>query len=103
MLFIYNIWVCITAAVAIASYLSAFYLFRFKRRFGSYIAMSCLSVAAEASIAAITMGMLPAPRIGLWAVVARLTGRLLEAIALAVLALYLLGYINGRGNPPIES
>jgi hypothetical protein len=87
----------VTTLDAVAGILAAIYMFRLRQRFGLYLAMFILASAVEATIARITMGMLPftgtAP---LWFVLPRFVGRCFKASASAMLALYLLGYVNGR-------
>jgi heme A synthase len=93
---LYGLLIFAVALDAIASILAAWYIFRLRQRMGWYLALALTGVAAEAVIGVITVGVSSAPQqITVWIVVVRIAVRLFKAVTMAMLPLYLLGYING--------
>lgn len=94
---LYGILVIVVALDAAASTLAAWYIFRLRQRFGTYIAMACVGTAAEAWTAIITLGFTSqSPRVTAWVIGVRILARAFKALTMVYLALYLLGFRNGK-------
>jgi len=93
---LYNALLAMVAIDAIASILTAAYMYSMRQRFGHYLALAFTGVAVEASVAVVTMGISPRPTYTVgWIIVVRILTRLFKTVTMGLLPLFLLGYING--------
>jgi hypothetical protein len=96
LILLYNSLAVVVALDAVASIAAAKYMYMLRQRFGHYLAMTFTGVAAEASIAVLTMGFSGTPqKIIPWVVAVRILARLIKTVTMVMLSLFLLGYING--------
>jgi hypothetical protein len=95
-LLLYNVLIGVMILDAAASFLASWYIHDLRHRFGRYIALAFLGVAAEAIVSAGTMGLTPGPqKVVVSIIVVRILARIFKTITMVLLTLFLLGYING--------
>ena len=93
---LYGTLIFMVAIDAIASTLTAMFMFRIRKNIGHYMAWAFTGIAAEATTAIITTGFgSPPQKIIIWTVTVRILVRLFKTVTMALLPLYLLGYFNG--------
>jgi hypothetical protein len=98
-LMLYNLLTIAVALDAAASTFAAFWIFRLHHRFSVYVAATFFAVAIKAWTMVITLSFSPMPAdTVLWIVALRIVTRLISALTMIALTLYLLGYLNGKRN-----
>lgn len=104
LLLLYNTLLVIVVIDALASTFAAAYLYRFRHRFGTYLAKAFLACALESWAAIITSGFSPAPRqIIVWAVSLRILTRIYKTWRMSMLAAFLLGWVNGDHSEAMKN
>lgn len=95
---LYNFVILLQAVYLLGNGYAAVKFYRLPDRMGKFLAASFLANGAQALFGLFTLGFGPRPQIVWWTVAALILGQLIRVSGTAVLALFLLGLINGAGN-----
>jgi uncharacterized membrane protein len=100
-----TLWFCTIVIDAVTSVLAAGFIFRVRQRFGVYIAMALLGTAVESLVTLAIIGLWSAGpnHTPYWVIWMRMAARLFKSATNGMLTLYVLGFVNGKYAPKIES
>jgi hypothetical protein len=88
---------------AVMSLGAAAYLYYLRQKLGHYFAMAFVGVALEAVSSVVTLGVSPnVANMVVWVTITRIIVRLIKGLAIGMLLLYLLGYINGKWSGTVN-
>ena len=99
-----TLWFSTIVIDAVTSVLAAGFMIRIRHRFGMYVAMAILGTAIEAlfTLAIIGLWSVGPSHTPPWVICLRMAARLFKSGTNAMLALYVMGFVNGKYAPKIE-
>lgn len=96
---VYNFVILLQAVYLLGNGYAAVKFYKLPHRWGRYVAVAFAANAIQALFGLLTLGFGPRPaRYVWWAIGAMLFGQIIRAAGIALLNLFLFGWINGVGN-----
>jgi hypothetical protein len=95
----YNFVILLQAIYLLGNGFAAVKFYKIKHPWGPYVAVAFFCNAVQSLFGLLTLGYGPRPAYYVWwAVTALILGQLIRVTGVAVLTLFLFGWINGVGN-----
>jgi hypothetical protein len=95
---LYNFVILLQAVYILGNAYAAVKFYKLPHRWGRYVSVAFFANAVQSLFGLLTLGFGPRPQIVWWTVTALILGQLIRVTGVAVLTLFLFGWINGVGN-----